>query len=796
MTLHVCLEGSPRQYEVDVQPFDDLPKLRDKLFLLYNLQLQDYTLHLLTAGVTSVSALSESVPVSALGVGRGSVLIARRKDAAAATSSESPPVVNPQRGHHHSNSSSGSLPRSPMQQSASPMQSYGALPTLGHQLSVPLSGRRPSTGDPFAQLEDTLSLISPRQPASGTPRTPGSMTPGSQMQGSMNSPGQEPGRRPIGAIKKYNTLPHAHVRSATMPLDATPNAPGSLSPRSHNRPQLVMTLPPTATAAAHPPSGSLPQLSRAVSSPLSPPANPFLALDTAAVSPLPPTSTGSPRSKGSFSFTQSAMDSAPSAAPQHQPAPSAAKRPSITTGSAAGLPRSPNPFFAFDVAQAPAAAANVFDRLDQLSPSLPAGSSVVRRMSSSQQHPQHQSPSPHFQASSFPSSTSLPRSLSISAHSESNFGSSSGTPPLAPSPSHASLAAPGAGSRRPSLIPPAVSVPLPTATTFYATESPQEASPAPALGTSHAGPAQSAPDALASMFGLIPTPVHPSPALVEASANASVLAASPHLSTLLDAVRQESADQSRDRDEQFELRGFKLAEVLANVDKMIAARAALLESHTAKLAEINERIRKAQLVESAEAEKCAAQQRELDRERLTMMDQLHSIERRTDQHALDLTQRRLALDTWAATDRRAQLGGLALQREEHDAAWRQDRDRLVDRTVEQLLMAGDEFADAVHEKLAAKVAKKKLKTEAAAVAAAAASISGLNRSRRNSDAANPHPTDAAAAVSSSVSSDPVLLALDRLSSQSQRRLSTDAADPAASPVAPDAAPSSAPPTQS
>lgn len=814
-SLRVSLEGSPaRQFEVDVQPFDDLPKLRDKLFLLHNLQLQDYTLHLL-GGVTSPSALSESVPVSALGVGKGSVLIARRKDATAAVSpsSEAPPVGSMQRGHHHSTSSSGSIPRSPLQQSVSPMHSssgsgsgsYAAAgpPALGHQLSVPLAGRRPSTGDPFAQLEDTLSLISPRQQAPGTPRTPSSMGPGSPMQGAMHSPGQEHARRPSGQPKKYNTLPHAHARSATTVSEATPNASGSLSPRQHNRPQLSVAPPSAATAAvtAHPPAGmNHPPLSRALSSPLSPPSsNPFHALDAAAVPPLPQTSisSASPRGRGSFSFTQSAMHSSPSSAPQQQQPPaSAAKRPSITTGSAAGLPRSPNPFLAFDLSQPPAASANVFDRLEQLSPGLTAGSSLggPRRMSTStsQQHQaQHQSPSPHFQASSgsFPSSTSLPRSLSISAHSESNFGSTSGTPPLAPSPSHAAsaAAAAGSGSRRGSLIPAPVSVAMPTANTFYVMDSassPQERrgarSPSPSPGATIAGAAAlSAPDALASLFGLSPTPVHPSPALVEASANASVLAASPHLSVLLEAVRHESSDQARDRDEQLELRGFKLAEVQANVEKMITSRAALLESHAAKLAEINERIREAQVVESAEQQKCSAQQRELDREKLTLMEQLHSIERRTDQHALDLTQRRLALDTWAATDRRAQLGGLALQREEHDAAWRQDRDRLVDRTVEQLLMAGEEFADAVLDKLTTKIeAKKKLKLEAAAaVAASSSSSSGINRSRRSSDAANPP----AAAVSASLSPDPVLLAIDRLSSN-QRRPSADAPAAASAPA--------------
>ena len=726
------LESSPsRSFEVDVQPFDDLPKLRDKLFLLHNLQLQDYTLHVLSGGITNPSALSESVPVSAMGIGKGSVLIARRKDAAAATppsaASESPPTGSPPRGHHHSTSSSGSIPRSPMQHSASPMHtsSYSTLPPMpGKQLSVPLSGRRPSTGDPFAQLEDTLSMISPRQPQTpGTPRTPGSMGPASPMQGAAHMH-PEHARRPSGPQKKYNTLPHAHARAATA-ADVAQGAPVSPSPR----PQLIVVPPPTATAAvAPPPAGAHhPPLSRTLSSPLSP------------------------------------------------------------------------------------SSSNPFDLLDRLSPSLTGGSSLggpPRRLSTSQQQQQqpsqHQIPSPRFQASgSFPSSNSLPRSLSISAHSESNWGSSSGTPPLAPSPSHASLssstaAAPGSDSRRGSDLPPPVSVSMPTANSFVVMESPSSPQERRGTTTTNDGAAaQSAPDALASLFGLCPTPVHPSPALVESSASASVLAASPHLSVLLEAVRHESADQNRDREEQLELRGFKLTEVLANVEKMIASRAALLESHAKKLAEINERIRDAQAVESAEEQKCSAQQRDLDREQLALLDQLHSIERRTDQHALDLTQRRLALDTWAATDRRAQLGGLALQREEHDAAWRQDRDRLVDRTVEQLLMAGDEFAEAVLEKLNAKIeAKKKVKTEAAAAAAAA---TGINRSRRSSDAAAPSTP---VATLSSLSPDPVLLALDRLSSNPQGRPSaeTDAAAPVPAPAAAstavDAAPVAAPASNS
>jgi len=88
--------------------------------------------------------------------------------------------------------------------------------------------------------------------------------------------------------------------------------------------------------------------------------------------------------------------------------------------------------------------------------------------------------------------------------------------------------------------------------------------------------------------------------------------------------------------------------------------------------------------EAAEERRSAAHSLELDGERLSLEKQLHAIEHRTDQHALSLLRRTANLDAWASCIHRAHLVLLSLQRDDAELAWKAQRERTLDRVVEQL----------------------------------------------------------------------------------------------------------------
>lgn len=203
--------------------------------------------------------------------------------------------------------------------------------------------------------------------------------------------------------------------------------------------------------------------------------------------------------------------------------------------------------------------------------------------------------------------------------------------------------------------------------------------------------------------------MHPSPAIVappstavEQDGCAKLLALSPHLSLLLDAVTMETHDQRRDCSEELELRAYRLAEVNAHIARIQSARALQQTEHAHKLAEIDRAIADARDKEAAEERLSAARSLELDNERLSLEKQLHAIERRTNEHALALLRRKADLDAWAAGGHRAHLGLLALQRDESELAWKAQRDRAVDRVVEQLLAAPSDITELIVQRLAAR----------------------------------------------------------------------------------------------
>jgi len=507
--------------------------------------------------------------------------------------------------------------------------------------------------------------------------------------------GTWPGKRPTGMPLSPDSIPNNWPPAALQPV----NSSGSNTPSRSPRPAVIVTNYRTQAAGGN----GAPSLQRTESSPLMQ-ANVFATLELE-LSPHP------------------LRGGAPNQSPSSH-------RGSVSSAAGAvAVPRSPNPFAAIEQQQA-------MEQSVQLQ--MPAqGSRRPSQITSSHagalQQPSQlgqvdeayrasANPSPTQAAQGAPSPLTRAGSLtsstpsSVSVRSRANSLSSNApslTLPANPFALMEEVLSPHNLSRRPSaMIGSAAAAkagsPASAAAVPAAIPPPVEALPEPV----------SAHDKLGQLFGLQPSPVRPSPELVEptsaAASTASSSAAdirtscaslrqlSPHLSLLLDAVTLESHDQARDRSETLELREYKLAETQAHIRRIQNAREAQVREHAQQLEAINAKIAAAQEVALEEERKSAAQTVVLNEERSALEARLTAIERRTNAHTLELLQRKSELDAWAAGVHRQQLAELAMLREEHDLAAAGERNKLVDRVVEQLLQAPDDVVEQVVQRIAAK----------------------------------------------------------------------------------------------
>jgi hypothetical protein len=691
-------------------------------------------------------------------------------------------------------------------------------PTAQQQQPVRRSSLMLPNTNPFGQVEETLTMISPRSGAgggggqhsrnpsssgSGIPVSPGSAGGGGgggmhvrARTGNLSfGQGTWPGKRPSGWSS-------GDMMAAAAAAAASGDS-GAPTPTRSPRPTIITAnLNNNATATATQQSSLL---QRANSLPQQQP-NPFAVLERE-LSPHP--SQGQP----SFGFNPQQHVAVPVTPVSHH-------RGSFSgAGGATAVPRSPNPFLALEASQQQQQQQQL-QQLQQFQAEQ-QGQVTPKHMSRRPSHlvsqaqqaaqlriidearigtdsslrssanpspsrdQQHGAPSPLTRAASLSGSTPTPSSLSQRSRANSVSSTLASSLPLAGNPfAHLEdvLSPTGsARSRRPSTM--FVAPPLNNGTAGGG--SPVVAA---VVASPEAGPSSDsvpAHDKLGQMFGLQPSPVRPSPQLVEptsaqvngsggaaapgassssasssstsvadvSSSCASLRQLSPHLSLLLDAVTLESHDESRDRSEALELREYKLAETRKHIQRIQDAREAQQREHQGRMAAVEAQIAAALEAQKEEERKTAVQTLALEEERAKLEQRLRAIEQRTNAHALQLLHRQSELDDWATGSQKQQLISLSMQREEHEHASATTRARVRERVVEHVLQAPEDVLDLLRERLEARRTLQqqqqqqsaKSPTPAAGAAAVAASSSKSSPSASSSAAGERSSTPLATA---------------------------------------------------
>jgi hypothetical protein len=783
-----------------------LAKIRDKVLLMHNIQLQPYKLHVLEAGgVVAPTPLSDTMPLSAQGVGTRSVLLARKPTTpAAAAIGSAEEQSTPRAPLSRQGSAAQRSPQPSALQQQQQLQQLSLNSPTAQQPPVRRSSLMLPNTNPFGQVEETLTMISPRSGGgggggqhsrnpssggSGIPVSPGSAGGGGGgggggmhvrvRTGNLSfGQGTWPGKRPSGwssgdMMAAAAAAAAASGNSGAPPTPTRSPRPTIITANLNNNAAVTATQQSTLLQRAN----SLPQQQQQP--------NPFAALERE-LSPHP--SQGQP----SFGFNPQQHVAVPVTPVSHH-------RGSFSgAGGATAVPRSPNPFLALEASQQQQQQQQLqqlqqfqAEQQGQVTPKhmsrrpshlvsqaqqaaqlriidearIGADSSLRSSANPSpSRDQQHGAPSPLTRAASLSGSTPTPSSLSQRSRANSVSSTLASSLPLAVNPFAIceDVLSPigSARSRRPSTM--FVAPPLNNGAASGGSPVVAAVVASPEAG---GGPSSSdsvpAHDKLGQMFGLQPSPVRPSPQLVEptsaqviggggsgaapgassSSASSSTSAAdvsssctslrqlSPHLSLLLDAVTLESHDESRDRSEALELREYKLAETRKHIQRIQDAREAQQREHQGRMDAVEAQIAAALEAQKEEERKTAVQTLALEEERAKLEQRLRAIEQRTSAHALQLLHRQSELDDWATGSQKQQLISLSMQREEHEHASATTRARVRERVVEHVLQAPEDVLDLLRERLEARRAAQQQQTAKSPTPAATGAVATLSSSK-------------------------------------------------------------------